>query len=72
MYTVLITQEVQCENKDHAYGLWAGNDYEGEAIDIKVFQDGELLDEESIQSEFNRTRECAKTHLQGFKEVFAL
>jgi hypothetical protein len=72
MYTILITQEVQCSDKARVLELWAGNDFEGEAVDIKVFQDGELLDEESIQSEFNRTRECAKTHLQGFKEVFAL
>jgi len=28
MYTVLITQEVQCESKDHAYGILAGNDKE--------------------------------------------
>ena len=28
MYTILITQEVQCESKDHAYGIWAGSDKE--------------------------------------------
>ena len=72
MYTVLITQEVQCSDKARVLELWAGNDFEGEAIDIKVFKDEEQWDDKDIQTELNRARECVRTHLQGFKEVFAL
>jgi hypothetical protein len=72
MYTVLITQEVHCSDKARVLELWAGNDFEGEAIDIKVFKDEEQWDDKDIQTELNRARECVKTHLQGFKEVFAL
>ena len=72
MYTILITQEVHCSDKARVLELWAGNDFEGEAIDIKVFQDEEQWDDKDIQTELNRARECVRTHLQGFKEVFAL
>ena len=72
MYTILITQEVQCGDKARVLELWAGNDFEGEAIDIKVFQDEEQWDDKDIQTELNRARECVRTHLLGFKEVFAL
>ena len=72
MYTVLITQEVHCSDKARVLELWAGNDYEGEAIDIKVFKDEEQWEDKDIQTELNRARECVRTHLQGFKEVFAL
>jgi len=72
MYTVLITQEVHCSDKARVLELWAGNDFEGEAIDIKVFKDEEQWDDKDIQTELNRARECVRTHLQGFKEVFAL
>ena len=71
MYTVLITQEVHCSDKARVLELWAGNDFEGEAIDIKVFKDEEQWDDKDIQTELNRARECVRTHLQGFKEVFA-
>ena len=72
MYTILITQEVHCSDKARVLELWAGNDFEGEAIDIKVFKDEEQWDDKDIQTELNRARECVRTHLQGFKEVFAL
>ena len=72
MYTILITQEVHCSDKARVLELWAGKDFEGEAIDIKVFQGGEQWDDKDIQTELNRARECVRTHLQGFKEVFAL
>ena len=72
MYTVLITQEVHCSDKARVLELWAGNDFEGEAIDIKVFKDEEQWDDKDIQTELNRARECVRTHLQGFKEVFTL
>ena len=72
MYTILITQEVHCSDKARVLELWAGNDYEGEAIDIKVFKDEEQWEDKDIQTELNRARECVRTHLQGFKEVFAL
>ena len=72
MYTILITQEVHCSDKARVLELWAGNDFEGEAIDIKVFQDEEQWDDKDIQTELNRARECVRTHLQGFKEVFTL
>ena len=71
MYTILITQEVHCSDKARVLELWAGNDFEGEAIDIKVFKDEEQWDDKDIQTELNRARECVRTHLQGFKEVFA-
>jgi hypothetical protein len=71
MYTVLITQEVHCSDKARVLELWAGNDFKGEAIDIKVFKDEEQWDDKDIQTELNRARECVRTHLQGFKEVFA-
>ena len=72
MYTILITQEVHCSDKARVLELWAGNDFEGEAIDIKVFKDEEQWDDKDIQTELNRARECVRMHLQGFKEVFAL
>ena len=72
MYTILITQEVHCSDKARVLELWAGNDFEGEAIDIKVFKDEEQWNDKDIQTELNRARECVRTHLQGFKEVFAL
>ena len=72
MYTILITQEVHCSDKARVLELWAGNDFEGEAIDVKVFKDEEQWDDKDIQTELNRARECVRTHLQGFKEVFAL
>ena len=72
MYTVLITQEVHCSDKARVLELWAGNDFEGEAIDIKVFKDEKQWDDKDIQTELNRARECVRTHLQGFKEVFTL
>ena len=72
MYTILITQEVHCSDKARVLELWAGNDFEGEAIDIKVFKDEKQWDDKDIQTELNRARECVRTHLQGFKEVFAL
>jgi len=72
MYTILITQEVHCSDKARVLELWAGNDFEGEAIDIKVFKDEDQWDDKDIQTELNRARECVRTHLQGFKEVFAL
>ena len=72
MYTILITQEVHCSDKARVLELWAGNDFEGEAIDIKVFKDEEQWDDKDIQTELNRARECVRTHLQGFKEVFTL
>ena len=72
MYTILITQEVRCSDKARVLELWAGNDFEGEAIDIKVFKGEEQWDDKDIQTELNRARECVRTHLQGFKEVFAL
>ena len=72
MYTILITQEVHCSDKASVLELWAGNDFEGEAIDIKVFKGEEQWDDKDIQTELNRARECVRTHLQGFKEVFAL
>ena len=71
MYTVLITQEVHCSDKARVLELWAGNDFKGEAIDIKVFNGEEQWDDKDIQTELNRARECVRTHLQGFKEVFA-
>ena len=72
MYTVLITQEVHCSDKARVLELWAGNYFKGEAIDIKVFNGEEQWDDKDIQTELNRARECVRTHLQGFKEVFAL
>ena len=72
MYTILITQEVHCSDKARVLELWAGNDFEGEAIEIEVFKDEEQWDDKDIQTELNRARECVRTHLQGFKEVFAL
>ena len=72
MYTILITQEVHCSDKARVLELWAGNDFEGEAIDIKVFKDEKQWDDKDIQTELNRARECVRTHLQGFKEVFTL
>ena len=72
MYTVQITQEVQCRDKSHAYDIWAGSEeYEGEAFDIRVFQNGEPMDDVEIQNEINRAREWARKHIQGFKEAFA-
>ena len=53
MYTILITQEVHCSNKARVLELWAGNDFEGEAIDIKVFKDEEQWEDKDIQTELN-------------------
>jgi hypothetical protein len=71
MYTVLITHEMQCRDQAHAFGLWTGSEeYEGnfmDAVEIKVFEDGEQVDDEIIQLALNIKEACAK-----IKEVFAL
>jgi hypothetical protein len=71
MYTILITQEVHCRNQAHAFGLWTGSEeYKCnfmEAVEIKVFEDGEEVDDEIIQLALNIKEACAK-----IKEVFAL
>ena len=71
MYTVSITHELQCRDQAHAFGLWTGSDeYEGnfmDAVEIKVFENGEQVDDEIIQLALNIKEACAK-----IKEVFAL
>ena len=71
MYTVQITHELQCRDQAHAFGLWTGSEeYEGnfmDAVGIRVFEDGEQVDDESIQLALNIKAACAK-----IKEVFAL